>query len=259
MHRISQEQLAFELDSSPRHISRMENGSSRPSEAMVRDIGRVLKLGRRDLSHLLIAAGFAPSEERVDFESPELKWLRNAMIMTLSALDPYPASLVDHSANILMVNRGWVGFYARLMPAGELREMRNFYDFMFSSQSAENAVSNWEDTLSAILMSIQQSALFTADADVQATLERLCRYPSVPADWQQRAAAVEPMASFRVQLAIDGAMRRFFSVSTAVGALGPTAFASEPRLTITTLYPEDRQLALDELLRADLRHPLLFY
>lgn len=259
VHRLSQEQLAFSLDSSPRHISRLENGSSRPSEAMVLDIARALKLGRRDQNHLLIAAGFAPRDERVDFYSPEYKWLRNAVTMTLQALDPYPACLVDNSTNILMVNRSWLGFYSRLMPLEELNEISNFYDFMFSSQTAENAVSNWEDTLSAILMSIQQSALFSNDPQVQATLDRLRSYPSVPSDWQQRAASVEPMASFRVQLAIEGVVRRFFSVSTTVGSLGPTAFASEPQLTITALYPEDRELNVDAFADTDLQHPLLFY
>lgn len=259
VHRLSQEQLAFELGSSPRHISRLENGSSRPSETMVLEIAKALKLGRRDQSHLLVAAGFAPRDERVDFNSAELKWLRSAMTMTLQALDPYPACLVDNSTNILMVNRSWLGFYSRLMPADELHNISNFYDFMFSSQSAENAVSNWEDTLSAILMSIQQSALFSNDPTVKATLDRLRSYPSVPSDWQQRAASVEPMASFRVQLAIDGVMQRFFSVSTTVGALGPTAFVSEPQLTVTALYPEDRQLNVDAFADTDLSHPLLFY
>ena len=50
---------------------------------MVLEIAKALKLGRRDQSHLLIAAGFAPRDDRVDFNSAELKWLRSAMTMTL--------------------------------------------------------------------------------------------------------------------------------------------------------------------------------
>ena len=93
VHELSQEELGFRLDSSPRHISRIENGSSRPSEAIILDIGRVLKLGNRDLNHLLIAAGYAPREDEVDFHAPELKWLRKAMTLNLRALDPYPGCL----------------------------------------------------------------------------------------------------------------------------------------------------------------------
>ncbi|HCS28449.1 MAG TPA: XRE family transcriptional regulator [Spongiibacteraceae bacterium] len=259
VHEVSQEELGFRLDSSPRHISRIENGSSRPSEAIILEIGRVLELGNRDLNHMLIAAGYAPREDKVDFHAPELKWLRKAMTLNLRALDPYPASLLDRSSNLLMVNRGWVSFYSHIVSRQELANVSNFYDFVFSRQGAGNAVSNWEDTLSGILMSFQQAALFTNDPQDRVTLERLGAYPSVPDDWRKRAARFEPMASFRVQLRINGALHRFFSVNTNVGALGPAAFLSEPRLTLNTLYPEDDGLDLDSLIDESLEHPLLFY
>ncbi|MFT5577077.1 MAG: transcriptional regulator with XRE-family HTH domain [Bermanella sp.] len=259
VHEVSQEELAFRLDSSPRHISRIENGSSRPSETIILEIGRVLELGNRDLNHLLIAAGYAPREQKVDFHAPELKWLRKAMTLNLRALDPYPASLVDSSSNLLMVNRGWVSFYSMIVSPHELQNAHNFYDFIFSRQGAGTVVSNWEDTLSAILMSFQQSALFTNDQVDLATLERLSSHHSVPSDWRKRAAKFEPMASFRVQLNLNGVLRRFFSVNTTVGALGPAAFLSEPRLTLNTMYPEDENLNLESFIESDLKHPLLFY
>ncbi|WP_372778371.1 helix-turn-helix domain-containing protein [Litorivivens sp.] len=258
VHKVSQEELAFRLGSSPRHISRLENGSSRPSETMVMEVAEALALGKRDRNHLLLAGGYAPVSEGPDFNAPELKWLRKAMIMNLRALDPYPASVMDGAANLLMVNRGWVSFYSRVVPAEELANVRNHYDFIFDRHGAGNIVSDWEDTLSAILMSIQQAALFTGDDQAWQTLKRLTAFPSVPDDWQQRAARTEPMASFRVQLNVEGALRRFFSVSTMAGALGPNAFVSEPRLTITTLYPEE-DLDLASMQDDGVSHPLLFY
>jgi transcriptional regulator with XRE-family HTH domain len=48
VHEVSQEELAFRLDRSPRHISRIENGISRLSESIILEIGRVLELGNRD-------------------------------------------------------------------------------------------------------------------------------------------------------------------------------------------------------------------
>ncbi|MBB3047853.1 transcriptional regulator with XRE-family HTH domain [Litorivivens lipolytica] len=259
VHKVSQEELAFRLGSSPRHISRLENGSSRPSESMVTEVAEALSLGKRDRNHLLMAGGFAPVAEGLDFNAPELKWLRKAMIMTMRGLDPYPASVMDSAANLLMVNRGWVSFYSRVVPAEELSNVRNHYDFIFDRHGAGNIVSDWEDTLSAILMSIQQAYLFTSDEKVRETLDRLTAFPSVPEDWQQRAARTEPMASFRVQLNVAGALRRFFSVSTMAGALGPNAFVSEPRLTITTLYPEEEGLDLAAMQDENASHPLLFY
>lgn len=256
---LSQEELAERLDSSPRHISRLENGSSRPSETMVKEISIALDLIERDSNHLLIAAGFAPVVIKVDFHAPELKWLRKAMTLTLRALDPYPTSLMDSSTNILMVNKGWVGFFSNSLPTDNLNEVKNHYNFLFSRQGAGNLVSSWEDTLSVILMSVQQGALFSNDPADEALMSMLEASPSVPADWQQRAAKLDPMASFRVQAEINGSLKRFFSVIQSVGAMGPTAYASEPRLTINTLYPEDEDMDLSSLIEGELKHPLLFY
>ncbi len=258
VHGLSQEELAFRLQCSPRHISRLENGSSRPSEAIISEIALALNLGKRDLNHLRISAGYAASEEIIDFNAPELKWLRKAMILTLRALDPYPTSLMDTSANILMVNRGWLGFYSKLLSSDELQKAGNFYDYLFS-RGVSGGVSNLENTLSVILMSLQQVALFNNKDSDRATLARLSAAPSVPDDWRQRAAGLEPMASYRVQVDLDDDLATFFSVSTTVGALGPTAYASEPRLTICTLYPEDDALDLSGLVDDKKKHPLLFY
>ncbi len=259
VHKLSQEALADRLDSSPRHISRLENGSSRPSESMVLDISRALELGMRDSNHLLISAGFASIEEEIDFHSPNLKWLRKSMTMTLKALDPFPAALLDRSANILMVNRGWVGVFRDNIGQSALEKVTNHYDFLFNQEGAGSLVSNREDTLSVILMSLKQRALFSDDKVDQDLLDRLETHPSVPQDWQQRAARLEPMASFRVQMSINGGLKRFFSVITTVGALGPTAYASEPKLSMHTLYPEDDHLDLNPFIDENLSHPLLFY
>ncbi len=256
---LSQEELAHRLNSSQRHISRIESGHSRPSVAMVQELATVMNLGRRDSNHLLIAAGYSPAEKSMSFQSSELKWLRNAMMMNLRALDPYPTALLDSSSNILMVNRGWVGFHLSRVDADTLAGVQNYYDFMFSRDDANGVVGNWEDTVSVILMSLTQRALFTNSAKDIALAECLATHPSVPQNWQQRAAQLEPMASFRVQLNVNGSPRRFYSVSSTVGASGPSAYPSEPNLTIQTLYPEDDTVDMRAFLIDNLEHPKLFY
>ena len=259
LHQLNQEELAFRLDSSPRHISRLENGSSRPSEVIIKEISQVLGLGERDSNHLLMSAGFAPEIKKIDFNAPELKWLRKAMMLNLKALDPHPTALLDRSTNILMVNKAWVGFYSKHISTDTLNNVGNLYDFLFSQQGAGNIISGREDTLSVILLSLQQNALFSDDESDYALVNRLISHPSVPEDWQQRAAKLEPMASFQTQVSIDGALKRFYSVSSTVGALGPTAYASEPQLTINTLLPEDEDLDLTSFIKHNIKHPKLLY
>ncbi len=256
---FSQEELSDRVDSSPRHISRLENGRSLPSKALVEEIAREMSLGERDTNHLLISAGFYPMVTRVDFYDPKLRWLRKAMMLTLRALDPYPATLIDGASNILMVNRGWVGLYRSAMPEEALDKVTNHYDFLFSRHGGGTIPTGWGDTLSVILLSLQQGVLMTGNEESREMLNRLIASPNVPPDWRQRGARLEPMASYRIQVEFDGSLQRFFNVSQTVGAMGPNAYVSEPQLTIHTLYPEDESLDLSKLIEPELKHPLLFY
>jgi len=257
VHKVSQEALAFKLNSSARHISRLENGSSRASESLIKDIAQVLSLGERDTNHLLIAAGYAAELKKVDFNSDKLKWLRNAMMLNLRALDPHPTALLDSSANILMVNKAWVGFYRQQNT--NIENVTNLFDLLFNIQGAEINNSTQQDTLSVILMSLQQQALFSNKKEDYDLPLRLAKSNNVPSNWQQRAATLEPMASFRTQTTIKGIKRSFYSVNSTVGALGPTAYASAPQLTINTLFPEDDNFDLNAFIQDDIKHPLLHY
>jgi hypothetical protein len=225
----------------------------------VLQIGEVLTLGKRDLNHLLISAGYAPLVERIDFNSPELRWLRKAMILTLRALDPYPATLVDSDSQILMVNKGFVNLFTQVVPASLLDQITNNYDFIFGRSSSDSMVKDWEDTVSAIIMAGQQAALFSNSPQDQAQIDSLLALNGVPHDWAQRAAKMEPRSSFRVQIDLRGQVQNFFNVSTIVGSLGPAAFVSDPRLTINILYPEDDNLDFSFPADAGILHPLLFY
>ena len=130
------------------------------------------------------------------------------------------------------------------------------FDLLFSLHDASSGSKAYTDALCLILMSIQQDVLLTQDNAMQQRLTRLCATPGVPDDWARRAAQLDPMASFRVELQIDDSPERFFSVSQTVGAMGPTAYVSEPRLTINTLYPESaaKHVGADAQVY---RHPLL--
>jgi DNA-binding XRE family transcriptional regulator len=258
LHQLSQEELAFRHGSSPRHISRLENGSSRPSENFIEEIAEVLTLGERDRNHLRMSAGYSPMQKKISFNDPQLKWLRKAMRLTLKSMDPYPTTLTDSVGNLLMVNRGWVGFYQKTLPNVDINNVHNIYDFMFSRDGSGPIISDWDNTLSMILMALQQDNMLSGSEEKKALLERLLKNPTVPTDWKQRAAILEPMASFRLQINYDGSLEQFYNVSQTVGAIGPAAYASAPNLTITTLYPEDETIDMTNLVAGDLDHPLLF-
>lgn len=258
VHRLSQEELAFRLNSSQRHISRLENGSSRPSEFFIEEVARILELGDRDRNHLRISAGHSPKQKLVNFNDPELRWLRKSMRLALRSMEPYPTSLADSSGNLFMVNKGWVSFYQKLLPHFDLENVTNTYDFIFNPQGSGSAITNWDSARSMILMALQQEVLLNESEEKKALLNRLLQLPNIPNDWKERAAKLEPMTSFPLQINYQGSLKRFYNVYQTVGASGPAAYASEPNLTITTLYPEDDNLDLVHLTQGELEHPLLY-
>jgi transcriptional regulator with XRE-family HTH domain len=256
---ISQEALALSLESSTRHISCLENGKARPSLAMVNSIAKELDIGVRDRCYLSLAAGYQAQDDLVDFNSPEYKWLRKAMLMTLKALDPFPSVLTDRYGKILMVNRGWVAFHQSVLTPEALARVTNCHRFLFERPRCVEADESWKSTLAMILMSIHQEALLTGDPVYLEMLKELSVHKDVDKDWQDKTANLEPMASYRVQMEYGGEVRSFFSVSQMVGAMGPTSFVSEPCLALNTLYPEDESQALNLDIGGKLEHPLLPY
>ncbi|WP_066960025.1 helix-turn-helix domain-containing protein [Microbulbifer sp. Q7] len=256
---ISQEALALNLQSSTRHISFLENGKARPSESLVEAIGETLKLGERDTSYLRLAAGYLARSPAVDFAAPEFRWLRKAMLLSLKAMDPYPAALIDRYGRLLMVNRSWVAFYRDSVGDEALARIENHFEFLFRRPPEGAAQEPWHHMLAMVLMYTQQEALLTNDPIYHAMVRELSAHPGVPEDWADIASGLEPMASFRVQQSYQGKVRHFFNVSLNVGAVGPASYVSEPRLAINTLYPEGDELDLGEALTSDLSHPLLFY
>ncbi|MBY6190928.1 helix-turn-helix transcriptional regulator [Microbulbifer agarilyticus] len=256
---MSQEALALNLQSSTRHISFLENGKARPSEALVEAIAQSLQLGERDSSYLRLAAGYLARSQAVDFEAPEFNWLRKATLFSLKAMDPYPAVLMDRYGRLLMVNRSWVAFYKEVVSAEELVEVKNHFEFLFRRPSEGAAQESWRHKLAMILMYAQQEALLTDDPIYHGMVRELAAHPGVPDDWAQIASQLKPMASYRVQQRYKGKLLSLFNVSLNVGAVGPASYVSEPRLAINTLYPEDEALDLGDALDSDLSHPLLFY
>ena len=202
---------------------------------------------------------FTAKQTPIDFRSPELKWLRNTMRLTLKSLDPHPTTLVDSVGNILMVNRAWVGFYQKALPNADLAAFDNIYDFMFSSEGSGPLISDWENTRSLILMAIQQAIMLDDSDEKKNLLERLLKSPNTPPDWKQRAARLEPMASFKLQINFENSLTGFYSVGHNLGSIGPAEYISEPKLTLNTLYPVDDCIDLSPLATDRLSHPLLEY
>lgn len=100
----SQMALAMAAGVSPRHMSFIETGRSRPSRGMVLALCERLALPLRDRNQLLEAAGHARAYGETSLSSPALAHMRQVVEFMLGQLEPYPAVAVDRHWNLVLSN-----------------------------------------------------------------------------------------------------------------------------------------------------------
>ncbi|KRV47228.1 XRE family transcriptional regulator [Wenjunlia vitaminophila] len=114
--RLSQLDLASAAGVSPRYVSLIETGRSRPSADMVLRLAAQLEVPLRHRNRLLVAAGFAPRYRERPLDEPDMSAVRSAVARVLRAHEPYPALVVDRRWNIVMVNAPVEHFLADVDP-----------------------------------------------------------------------------------------------------------------------------------------------
>ena len=92
--RLSQLDLALREQVSPKHVSYVETGRSRPSPEMILHLCDHLEVPLRDRNTILLAAGHAPSYQHSSYDAAGSSEVRQVVDMVLSA-HRYPAVVVD--------------------------------------------------------------------------------------------------------------------------------------------------------------------
>src|SRR5262245_197275 len=93
----SQLDLALEADVTPRHLSFVETGRSRPSREMVLLLASALDVPLRERNALLLAAGFAPVYAETPLDADSLGPVRGALEAILAQQEPYPAGVMNRA------------------------------------------------------------------------------------------------------------------------------------------------------------------
>ncbi|MFY2560511.1 helix-turn-helix domain-containing protein [Corallococcus terminator] len=148
----SQLVLALDAEVSPRHLAFIESGRTAPSQDMVTRLAGALMLGLRERNALLVAAGYAPEFGESDWNSAELKEIRQAAAMILRAHDPYPALVLDAASTVLDANVG------ALTMMGQERDALgriNLMDLVFAPGRVRAAIGNWNEVAGFLLQRLR--------------------------------------------------------------------------------------------------------
>src|SRR5919205_825392 len=119
--RRSQMDLALDVGVSPRHLSFVETGRSKPSPELLLGLAEVLDVPLRERNAFLLAAGYAPRYQQTSLEDPAMARVRTAVQRLLASHDPYPGVAIDRLWNVVLANAADRGRPGRLARGGQAR------------------------------------------------------------------------------------------------------------------------------------------
>jgi len=224
--RLSQLELAMEVEVSTRHLSFIETGRSKPSREMVLLLSSALDVPLRDRNALLHAAGYAPAYRETDLMSPEMEQMRQALKLILRQHEPFIAVAFDRSRDLVMFNEafarlaGFLGMADRLRdpPLTVTRPPRlNLVHLLFAPEGLRPFIANWEQVSQAVVARVRREAAVDRDPATQQLLESLQAYPGVVTR-QRETAPQDPLELvLPVEMRIGEQTLRFFTTLTSLG------------------------------------------
>ena len=253
----SQEELALSLDSSSRHISRLENGRVRPSRDFVEKLTAALSLGERDSQQLLFSAGFSSTAGDLAFDDERLVWFRKSIAQSLALLAPAPAMVFDDQGRVLMINRPWLDLFSdRFSPETEIT-LEAYFGALLENMQNSPLADRMLQTRCGLLMTVDQEAVLWGQLALSEMMTQLAARYGLPEDWRRLAAQYEPDASWKVPISRSGKDDWYTSMVMMLGARGPVTYVARPRLTLQLLIPDDRNLNAGAAAEVEIEHPLL--
>ncbi len=108
--------LAHRVGASPRHLSFVETGRSRPSPELVLALARSLDVPLREQNSLLLAAGYAPRRRATPLAEPQMRRVLVTLHTMLEAHDAYPGVVIDRAWNVLLADAAARALVSALPP-----------------------------------------------------------------------------------------------------------------------------------------------
>lgn len=178
--RMTQMDLALEAEISPRHMSFLETGRSRPSREMVLNLAERLELPLRERNQLLTAAGFAAVFPQRSLDDPGLAAARRAVDLIMAGHEPHPALLVDRHWNLLAANGAAQHLMEGLAPE-LLTPPINVLRASLHPGGLASRILNLVEWRGHVLERLRRDLTVSADPVLAALVAELAAYPAPPA------------------------------------------------------------------------------
>lgn len=225
---MTQLDLAISAGSTPRYVSFLETGRSRPRREVVLRLATALDVPVRDRNAMLIAAGLRPEFSSHSFDAEELQPVREVVSALLTRHDPYPGWCWAPGLQVVAANQT----AERLFPDLGGLSSEEMVDFWYGSSTVRTLIENWREVLYAGLAVMRREHLQRQDPLSAALLERAQRHlKDVPLPSPTQAFPVVcPVFRF------DG--KRIRTISTVL-RFDTAADATVSDLKVELMFPAD--------------------
>ncbi|MFC8359056.1 helix-turn-helix domain-containing protein [Streptomyces griseorubiginosus] len=235
--RVSQLELALRADSSARHISFVETGRSRPSEAMVLRLAEHLEVPVRERNALLLAAGYAPRFPETPLDDPALDAVREGIERLIQGYEPYPALVFDASYHVVAANRG-IMMLLDGVPESLLRPPLNTMRLTLHPEGLAPRILNLPQWRGHLLEQMRRQIALRRSEHLRELYEEVAAYPVPDPPEGTGAEQVEPVPYFALPMRIEHEGRTLSFISSTATFNTPMD-VTVAELAIETFLPAD--------------------
>jgi transcriptional regulator with XRE-family HTH domain len=236
LNRVSQMDLALDIDISPKHLSFVETGKSKPSRNLVLKITHSLKLPFRQRNAFLIAAGYAPEFEEQPFDGQKMEIVRGALRHMMEKHEPYPAFVVNTGYKILMKNSGYNKIVKIYAGENALKKYDNAMRILFSEDGLRNYVKGWPTVEQFLLARLWEEVVLTQDDELIALYKGISQLRTSNDPINIQIDNNLPIMSLILEK--NSKTASFFTMITTLGT--PLDLTTQ-ELRIEFLYPTDEE------------------
>jgi transcriptional regulator with XRE-family HTH domain len=175
---MSQLALSTRAGTTPRHLSFLETGRSRPGVDLVMRLAAALDVPVRERNALLVAAGLPAAFPALSLEDDAMKPIRRVLDRILASHEPYPAWVGSSGFRFILANKAAEAIF----PGMCALEPEAIVDLWFGPGPFRGLVENWQDVIWAGVAALRREAVRASDERLNALLQRAeSHLKSVPA------------------------------------------------------------------------------
>lgn len=234
--RRSQMDVALAVGVSPRHLSFIETGRSKPSPATLLAMAEELAVPLRERNRLLMAAGYAPRFHERTIGDAEMSVVRSALQRLLDAHHPYPGLVLDRHWNVALANKAAAALVSLLPPALTSPTL-NIFRAGLHPQGMAGLTANFDDWGRYLLRQLDRLIAGSGDEGLLRLREEVRGYPNVQALLTQPGGS-QSEPTLLVPCVLDLPFGRV-AMFTTLTTFGTARDITLEELCVELFYPSD--------------------